>query len=186
MKYFTTKREKRLWIGVLIVIFGIFIVLVIGRPLASMLRDQSLLTNGFWVAIYLTLGTIIWHGWKRRIGIYEIGVWMGIVAIYLLALLRMASPEERSHLIEYSILAIFIHEALKERDRHGKTVRYPGLLAIGIASLIGLIDEYSQLIIPNRVFDLRDIIFNTGATIMAVVASKALSWSRNKISKWIK
>ncbi|MGI9545849.1 MAG: VanZ family protein, partial [Flavobacteriaceae bacterium] len=124
---FTSKREKQLWIGVLVVIIGIFIVLFVGRPLAGMLRERTLLSIGFWIAIYLVLGTIIWHGLKRRIGRLEIGIWIGVIAIYLLMFLRMASPEERSHLIEYSVLAIFIHEALKERNRQKKTVNRPGL-----------------------------------------------------------
>ncbi len=183
MIQFRSKREKLLWIGVVLAIIGIFVVLVIGQPLAGMLRDRQLLTNGFWIAIYLVLGTIIWHGWKRRISRLEIGVWIGIIAIYLLALLRMAVPEERSHLIEYSVLAIFIHEALKERNRHGKPLKNTGLVAFGMASAIGLLDECSQLFIPNRVFDPIDIGFNTGAALMAILASKAISWSRKKISK---
>ncbi|MGI9547143.1 MAG: VanZ family protein, partial [Flavobacteriaceae bacterium] len=97
--------------------------------------------------------------------------------------LRMASPEERSHLIEYSVLAIFIHEALKERNRQKKTVNRPGLIAFLAASLIGLIDELIQLLIPARVFDPIDIFFNTFASFLAITTSTALAWARGKLTK---
>ena len=183
---FTSKREKRLWIWVLVVIIGIYSLIFIGRPLSGYLRERAMLTNAFWVAIWLTLATVLWHGWKSKIGQLEIGVWMGVIAVYLLVILRMAVPEERSHLIEYSILAVFIHEALKERKNNGGEVWRPALLAIIITTAIGLLDEAIQLIVPNRVFDPIDILFNTGAAILAISASTAITWSRNKISNIIK
>ena len=186
MIHFTSKREKRLWIWVLVIIIGIYSLIFIGRPLSGYLRERAMLTNAFWVAIWLTLATVLWHGWKRKIGRLEIGVWMGVAAVYLLVLLRMAVPEERSHLIEYSVLAIFIHEALKERKNNGGEVWRPAILAIIITTGIGLLDEAIQLIVPNRVFDPIDMVFNTGAAIMAITASSAITWSRNKIIKMMK
>lgn len=183
---FTSKREKRLWIWILVIIIGIYSLIFIGRPLSGYLRERAMLTNAFWVAIWLTLATVLWHGWKRKIGQLEIGLWMGAAAVYLLVFLRMAVPEERSHLIEYSVLAVFIHEALKERKNNGGHVWRPAILAIILTTAIGLLDEAIQLIVPGRFFDPIDIIFNTGAAIMAIVASTAITWSRNKISKKIK
>ena len=186
MFQFTSKREKRLWIWVLIIIIGIYCLIFIGRPLSGYLRERDLLTNAFWVAIWLTLATVLWHGWKQKIGRLEIGVWMGVAAVYLLVILRMAVPEERSHLIEYSILAVFIHEAIKERVANGGKVWMPALSAILITVAIGLLDEGIQLIVPGRVFDPIDMIFNTGAAVMAVTASSIISWTRKKISEKIR
>ncbi len=184
MKFtFSSAREKRLWIWVLVVILGIYALIFIGRPLSGYLRDRALLTNAFWVAIYLTLGTVLWHGWKRRIGRWEIGIWMGVAAIYLLLFLRMASPEERSHLIEYSVLAVFIHEALRERQRNGIKVWRPAILAVALSSGIGILDELIQLLVPSRVFDPIDLVFNTGASIIAMVASSVIRWVRRKFQK---
>ena len=183
---FTSKREKRLWIWILVIIIGIYSLIFIGRPLSGYLRERAMLTNAFWVAIWLTLATVLWHGWKRKIGQLEIGLWMGVAAVYLLVFLRMAVPEERSHLIEYSVLAVFIHEALKERKNNGGDVWRPAILAIMLTTTIGLLDEVIQLFVPERVFDPVDMLFNTGAAIMAIVASTAITWSRNKISNKIK
>ena len=185
MVQFTSKREKRLWIWVLVIIIGIYSLIFIGRPLSGYLRERALLTNAFWVAIWLTLATVLWHGWKRKIGRLEIGIWLGVAAVYLLLLLRMAIPEERSHLIEYSVLAVFIHEALKERSSNGGRVWRPALFAILITTTIGLFDEVIQLFVPGRVFDPVDMLFNTGAAIMAVTASSIISWTRKKIGRMI-
>ena len=180
---FTSNREKRLWIWVLVIVIGIYSLIFIGRPLSGYLRERDMLTNAFWVAIWLTLGTVIWHGWKRKIGKIEIGVWLGVAAVYLLLLLRMAVPEERSHLIEYSVLAVFVHEALKERGSNGAKVWQPAWLAILITVGIGLLDEIIQLFVPGRVLDPMDMLFNSGAAIMAILASNSIRWARNKISK---
>ena len=181
MIQFTSKREKKLWLGVLIVVIGIYALIFIGRPLAGYLRDREMLSNGFWLAIFLVAATVAWHGWKRRVHYLEIGIWLGVIAIYLLAFLRMAVPEERSHLIEYSVLAIFIYEALKERVRNGQYVWKPAIFSIIATSLIGLVDECIQILIPARVFDPIDIFFNTLASILAIGASTTISWVRQKV-----
>ena len=166
--------------GVVIAIIGIYALIFIGRPLAGYLRNKELLTNGFWLAIALVLATVLWHGLKRYSSPVEIGIWVGIIAIYLLVLLRMAVPEERSHLIEYSVLAIFIHEALKERKKQGIQIKYPALIAIGASGFIGLFDEFIQFFMPNRVFDFLDIGFNLFASILAVTGSVLVSWVKGK------
>ena len=182
MIQFTSRREKKFWVAAAFVIIAIFATLGLAQQLAGYLRDQGIITNAFWVAIYLTAGTVVWYGLKKRISNLEIGIWLGIAAVYLLVFLRMNSPEERSHLIEYSVLAIFIHEALKERARNGGNVSRPGLLAFTITALIGIVDECVQLLIPQRVFDPIDIFFNSLAAFLSVSASSALSWARNKVS----
>ena len=175
-----------MWIWILVIIVGIYSLIFIGRPLSGYLRERDMLTNAFWVAIWLTLATVLWHGWKRRISRWEIGVWLGVAAVYLLLILRMAVPEERSHLIEYSVLAVFIHEAFKERAGNGAKVWRPALLAILTTTAIGLLDELIQLFVPSRVFDPIDMLFNTLAAVLAITASTMISWIRKKISSKIR
>ena len=107
-------------------------------------------------------------GLRRGVSAGEVGVALGVGTAYFFLLVRMASPEERSHVIEYGVLALLIHEALLERARQGRKVLFPALLAIAAASLIGILDEAVQAIVPNRVFDPRDILFNVLACVMAV------------------
>ena len=93
----------------------------------------------------------------------------------------MANPAERTHLVEYGVVAILAYEALSERANNGRRVFAPHLLAIGISSLIGFTDEMIQSTIPNRVYDPRDILFNVLASVMAVSSSVALSWTNKRL-----
>ena len=117
-------------------------------------------------------------GLRVRPGGAEIAVALGVVTAYLLVFVRMSIPTERSHLIEYGVVALFIHEALAERARHGRRVPAPALLAVLAATLIGVVDECIQLALPSRVFDPIDMLFNLLAAVMAVTASSALRWAR--------
>ena len=62
---------------------------------------------------------------RTRPGGAEIGVALGVAAVYLMVFLRMGIPEERTHLIEYRVVAVFICEALAERASQGRRVPYP-------------------------------------------------------------
>jgi hypothetical protein len=181
MSLFVSRREKRLWLLALVILTAIYSMLGLARTLAGFLRERDLLTNFFWLAIWLVLATIVLHGLRTKAGKFEIAVWIGIIVVYLLVFLRMAVPEERSHMIEYGVLAVFIHEALKERFSMSGRKLKPALIAILITSLFGIIDECIQLFIPVRVFDPIDIGFNTLAGLMAIISSVALSWARSKI-----
>ena len=90
----------------------------------------------------------------------------------------MSIPTERSHLIEYGVVALFVHEALTERASHGRRVPAPALLAVLATALAGVLDECIQLFLPSRVFDPLDMLFNVLAAAMAVTASISLRWAR--------
>jgi VanZ family protein len=114
---------------------------------------------------------------KRRPGRGEIGLALGVTAAYLMAWIRVESWEERTHLFEYGLVAILIHQALTERLHHGRRVPSPAALAVGVTALLGWLDEGIQAILPNRVYDLRDVGFNVLAGLMAIAASLALAWA---------
>lgn len=78
---------------------------------------------------------------KNRPGWSEIGVGLGVAAVYLWALARIPHPEERTHLIEYGIVAVFIYMALSERRRNGRRVPAPALTAVVVTAVLGWIDE---------------------------------------------
>ena len=177
---FTSRRERRLWIWTLAVVTAIYSTLGLARALAGWLREEGILVASFALGMILVGATILAIGLRRRPGAAEIGIALGIATAYYMVLVRMTLPEERTHLIEYGVVALFIHEALKERLSGGRSVPVPALVAIAAASVIGVIDEWIQGILPSRVFDPEDILFNFLAALMAVVSSVALSWARHR------
>ena len=182
MPLFSSDRERRLWIWTLAVVVAIYSTLGLASTLAEVLYNQGLAAVAFVFSMLLVGATILTQGLKTRPGGVEIGVALGIAVVYLLVFLRMTLPE-RSHLIEYGVVAVFIYEALTERASQGRRVPVPAVLAILATSLVGVFDECIQKILPNRVFELDDILFNVLAAVMAVVAMVALGWARRWTSR---
>ena len=178
LPFFTSRRERRLWLWTLLVVAAIYSTLGVVRPLAGILREQGLLGGLFMLGMLLVGAAILTQGLKTRPRGAEIYVALGVAAVYLLLFTRIATPEERTHLIEYGVVAVFIYEALIERANHGRRVPVPALLAILAASFIGLVDEGIQAFLPTRAYDVRDVLFNVLAALMAVAASAALAWAR--------
>ena len=73
---------------------------------------------------------IVTQGLKTRPSGAEIAVALGVATTYLLVFIQMALPTERSHLVGYDVVAVFIYEALTERVCQGRHVPVPALLAI--------------------------------------------------------
>ena len=107
---------------------------------------------------------------------------IGIAAVYGMILVR-AGSEERSHLFEYGLVAVLIHEALSERFRLHPSILRPAIVAIAITALVGLLDESIQALIPNRGYQIADVGFNALAGFMAVAASLSLTWARRRGNK---
>lgn len=180
--WLASDRERRLWLWTTAVVVGIYATLGLARTLADELSDQGLLVPLFVFGLALCGAAIVTQALRTRPGGVEIGIALGVGAVYLMIFQRMGMAVERSHLFEYTVLALLIHEALLERASHGRRVPVPAVLAFVATVLVGTLDEVIQLLIPSRVFDPIDIGFNALAAFMAVVASVALRWARRRKS----
>lgn len=178
MPLFTSPQEKRLWLYVLIVLIAIISTLAFGSPLEEIQFNQGLVTKIFWLSFILIGTTVLIHGLRIRPNKNEIIIWLGITAVYFMLFLRLGHPE-RTHLMEYSVLAIFIHKALIERINLKSKYKI-NILAFVFTLLIGVLDECVQIFLPNRVFDPLDIIFNALAALLAIGLSLTLQWARKK------
>jgi VanZ family protein len=145
-----------------------------------LLRERNLLWVSVALVLLLVVGVFAWQWVKRRPGLGEIRVVHGVTAAYQIAGIRIQSPEERTHLIEYGLVAVLIYQALTERLRHGRRIPAPAALAVAVTALLGLLDEGIQAILPNRVFDVRDVGFNALAGLMAIAASLAIARVRRR------
>ncbi len=106
---------------------------------------------------------------------------MGILIIYVTAWLRIGSLEERTHLFEYGLVAALVHETLLERQANGRSVPALPILALIISILFGWLDEGIQAILPNRVYDIRDVGFNAFAAVMIIGAR----WVLATVRRWV-
>jgi len=185
MSLFVSKRERRLWYWTIAASVAIFSGIWLSGSLAEFLRDRGWLTTAFWIAMMLVMLSIIIYGIKTRPSGMEVVIWVGLAAIYLMVALRIYAPEERSHLIEYSVLALFILETLRERRKHIGVPKYAAWAALGLTTAIGILDEVVQFFVPERVFDLIDIAFDFLAATMAIVGSVILEWARSKIQNFL-
>ena len=183
MTLFSSRRERRLWLWVLVVMVAIYLTLGLAQKLAATLEERGLLDISlglFLLCMFLVGVTVLTQGLRVRPGGAEVTVAIGVVAAYLLVLTRMTVPTERSHLIEYGVVGVLIYEALTERRSQGRRVPLPPLLAVLATAALGALDEGIQWLLPNRVFDPVDILFNLLAGTMAVAASAALTWARRR------
>lgn len=182
--FFSSRREKRLWLWTGAVIAAIYATLGLAATLAQILRSEALIGALFGLCFLIVLATILTQGLKSRPGGAEIAVALGVVAVYALVIVRMALPvAERTHLIEYGVVGVFVYEALSERAGNGRSVPAPPLLAILITALAGILDEVIQGVLPNRVFEVTDILVNLLAGALAISAGAALGWARRRFRR---
>lgn len=183
MALFSSSRERNLWACVAVVMAAIYSTLGLARSMADALAGTGVGEGLFVVGCFGVLGVLVTRGLTARPSGAEMIVALGIATAYLLVFARMAVPTERSHLIEYGIVAVLILEALMERAAQGRTVPVPAGLAVVVTALLGTLDECIQLLVPGRIFDQVDILFNVLAAVMAVVASEALGWARRRFRR---
>ena len=178
MTLFSSRRERRLWACALAVLVAIYLTFGLAQTLVGLLGDSGLDVWLFLFACILILVTVVTQGLRVWPSMAEVGAAIGIYAAYLLVFVRMTIPTERSHLVEYGVVAICVYEALRERASQGRRVPVPALLAVLITGLLGVLDECVQLAMPDRVFDPVDMYFNVVAGAMAVAASASLAAAR--------
>lgn len=162
----TSNRERRLWIFLGFTVFAIFSSIGWVKPLSDFLSVEFMGIL-FGTGVLFIAVSIATRVFSIKPGGREVWLGIGIIAVYVILAVRLFVPE-RTHLIEYSFLALLVYEVLNERVANGLIIRFPELIAIFIGGIIGLMDETIQLFVPSRVFDWRDVLFNLLASGIAV------------------
>jgi len=173
----TSRRELALWMLAFSVLAVIYATLALASSLVGELAARGVLDEAFILAFVLIGAAIVLQGLAVGRRGLEWGVLAGVFAVYLLLFVRLGIPE-RSHLMEYGVLALLVQEALLERRLNGKRIGAPRLLAVVATGLAGLVDEMIQFALPERVFDLRDVVVNVAAAAIAVLGAAAVSTAR--------
>ena len=137
----------------------------IGRPIQKFLREQLTAALGsggmmlFVLALFLVGGIFF---------IYTSRLWrLPLTNILSTAIILLAGigysfslplPEERIHLVQFGLLGLLSCSSLRgERTNLRRWIWRPFLFVF----LVGVADEVLQWFLPDRVFDIRDILFNT-------------------------
>lgn len=185
---FTSARERRLWLWAALSVILIYASLGYLRTPTEWLRERNLLrltvAAVFLVAVILVVRVLL----RRRPGRTELAVLAAVAVVYLVVLLCHERVEERVHYLEYGLVGGLVYSALLERRANRRPKPPPprrprpwaGPAAVLITAAAGWGDEGIQAILPDRVYELRDVAMNVSAGILIVAAMAARSWARRR------
>lgn len=133
-------------------LFCLYASLGIARPAAEYLRARNLLRLTVLALFTLALPAVL--RWRAAAaGRTKMLQRLTLAALLLTAAFVLAkTPEERLHFLTYSLLGWLLAWSLEEK--------VSPLLPLLLVWLAGTGDELIQGWLPDRVFDLRDILFN--------------------------
>ncbi len=178
----TSTRERRLWIWTGLVLLAVYSTLGLTGLLAGWLQEHGFTRRLFPLGVLLSAIAIAAMAIRLRPRGLELAAWLCVAAAFVLVLARIGIPGERTHLVEYGVVGALVHEALTEHRWQSGRVILPALLAVVLTTIFGAIDEGLQWIIPNRVFDVRDIILNSIAGVMAVTSCVLIRGARRLVT----
>ncbi len=93
---------------------------------------------------------------RKSPSFFKIAVFIAILAAGMILVWQLEIPEERIHVLEFSILGW-----LASRDLNKTKKSFKGFVfAFAFIILVGAVDEAFQAVLPYRYFQWRDIIFN--------------------------
>lgn len=168
----SSSRETRLWSAAGLCLLLVYSSLYIARPVAEYLRGHNLLRPFVAASFIVTAALIVWFVLRSR---PRMRVWVTLALVaggYLSMLLGIPMlPEERLHFLEYGLFAGLVYSALRERQaREAVTLVSPFVGALALTFVAGWVDEGIQAVLPNRVYDPRDVAFNTAAGLACLVS----------------
>ena len=175
MARFRTSRERRLWLLAAILVLFVYGSAYFVQFLLDALRARGALEATIWGAFGLAAAAGLGAVAHARPGRWEIALLAAAAGVYLLWLRQLHIIQERIHLIQYGALGGLAYAAL--RERWSAPVRrwqhWPAACAVLIAGAAGWGDEIVQGILPNRVYDLRDVATNAKAAALFVLVVAA-------------
>ncbi|MFH1353275.1 MAG: VanZ family protein [bacterium] len=147
----------------------IYLTLPVMRGLLNWIRKIStaqafsITTNLFMGFVFILL---MFYLLRRHFPFSRILIFLLVCSVFLIFIKNLKLPEERVHFLEYGLCGfLFMDAAALKKWAGWRKVAIAVLLAVSA----GVIDELLQGILPSRVYDIRDIYFNSVAGIGGVV-----------------
>lgn len=151
------KRFSKLTIG-----FGLYIIISASfmRQVRSFLigtfGDQALRV-GFLTIFFLVVTLYLIYIYRSKVTVGKIGLSLFVFALAFLLILLQRFFAERLHVLEYGILGYL---ALRDLSLRGKYIGKNIIYMVCFVSMVSLLDEGFQWILPYRYFDVRDLATN--------------------------
>lgn len=102
-----------------------------------------------------------------RLGFSGYASWAVIGLVYAGMMLGLSGiVVEQVHILLYGFMGVLVYQALDKR----RTQREVFARAVAIVLGLGALDELIQAVLPNRVFDVRDIVSNGVSGLVAQLA----------------
>jgi len=153
---FNTRQLTMRWIITLVYTILIFSTLGIARTITETIRATGNLSNLTISLIGLFLCSLLFLNINKISRNQFILRLILTLCFIILTVTVTGSPEERVHVIEYGMLGWLIGWSQAEP----KITPSRFWLALFLGWTIGFGDEIIQYFLPNRVYDIRDIILN--------------------------
>ena len=161
MRFLERSHKPLMWtVAILILAYA-----PIGRPIQKFLRDQLTAALGpggmmlFVLALFLGGGFLFIY--TSRLWRFPLTNILSTTIILLAGIgysFSLPLPEERIHLVQFGLLGLLSCSSLRGgRTNLRRWIWRPFLFVF----LVGVADEVLQWFLPDRVFDIRDILFNT-------------------------
>ncbi len=150
----------------------IFASLPLVRGVVIALRQQHLLGGAVTLVYFLAAVAVVYHvvfdvRLSDRIAYFALVLLAAVTGAMVLGL---AIPEERIHFVQYGLMALLARRALAWHVAPPRQI--PG--AFVLAAVAGWVDELIQGVLPDRVYDLRDVAINAVAALLALAAEEVL------------
>lgn len=163
-------RIPKIWKIIIIYVAAIYLTLPVMRAFLNFLYSsigRRNLAVSIDIVLFVIPCLILFLFLKK--GVVRSAIVITPLIAALIFIYQMERPEERVHFLEYGILGFLVSTAMGTGSRH--LIR-----ALLLIVLIGSVDEFIQLLLPNRVGDLRDVLMNATGGVLGLWVEKF--WSR--------
>ncbi len=165
-------RPAKEWLAVAVWIMTIYGAIPFVRTLREAFAIRwpvEILAIAVMAIVAAAAGTALVVSQRRRHSIRWADVaWLAGIAAIVIVWTRslMGQPEEAFHFLEYGVLGVLLHRALRlEIDDPGVFVA-----AALLGTVVGTVDEILQWMVPERYWDFRDLVLNGGASVLVQIA----------------
>lgn len=163
-------RFKR-WGYVFFITGLIYSTLYAARPACTFLRNNissfDIKANTFLAAILIIAIAFVYKAKRKGLIKRKTTIFFLIASmfIYTIIILQFKLAEEKIHFFEYGILAFLIYRAFIIDVKETKAY----IFSIILVFILGWVDEIIQYLLPNRYYELRDVLMNAAGGMMGLI-----------------